>query len=284
MTELIFLDPRVERMLSKMVFRPMQNEQLWNPLLLPMEKFFLICGQKGCGMFRAVVNAIGIFDYHVIDVASDTCEDEFEALNVFKPFLLMKHIHLIYKRPRLLKRLKHGRKSHYVIGFSNASINELGEHWYWEQFKTKVGYGVPDAETRHRMMRFWFEEWKKHAAASGIGGEVNLSEEDYRWLGEECAGYCTPRDIKHFAQRIFTHVLNEYPEKTVIINRKFLIEERFLLEPFGIPESYCITARDTQHEQSKFTPEMVNALTQQQVDEMKNASKRRRTETAFDIQ
>lgn len=286
MTEPIFLDPRAERVLEKMVFLPLKTFELWDPLLLPTEKFFLFCGQKGCGMFKAIWKTIGeVFDFHLIDIESDTCEQEFEAIAEFKPFLFIKHIHMIARRPKLLKRFKYtaSEKCHFIIAFSNASMPELGEHWYWDQFKTKVGYGIPDAEMRCKLMRFWFESWKVHAEKNKIGS-VELTEDDYRWLGEECAAYCTPRDIKTFARRIFTYCIDQYPEKSIVITKQLLIDNRFVYEPFGIPEAYCITERNAQQEQSKFTPDMVNALTLKQVEALQNATKRRRTETSMEIQ
>lgn len=69
-----------------------------------------------------------------------------------------------------------------------------------------------------------------------------------------------------------------------MITKQLLIDNRFVYEPFGIPEAYCITERNAQQEQSKFTPDMVNALTLKQVEALQNATKRRRTETSMEIQ
>lgn len=271
-----WLDPKIHRFVDRHIIRAGKQPQLWHPDLLPINRLFYFYGQPSSGLEEATVQYLQSLkiEFAEITVSRDAKVLEQELSRQFNPpmpILVLRNGHMLkYHRDLFLKTLylKDLTSYLFIIVLGNEIPDE--EHPFYEQFDKLMVSGLPTRDFCEELIRFYFKSWSQHWKHSS----VNLGDEDYRFLAISC-DFCTPGDIEKFVQRVFTHVVDRYPEDNVDVNLSLCQE---FMHPLNHQTGvYCITDREARKAQAKYDPDTIGS-TEAPTEIEKPERKRSRTE------
>ncbi len=254
MTKPIFVDSKLRHTFERLVSRPAAHPEIWGDQ--PVNRLFLLSGQKGTGMDEALVQLT--IDYNVPFVSITVTKDGKEMTDNFKelsdparpfiPLLIIRKGHLLRYHTGIFLttfNLKKVPNIGFIFVISEVPPNDE-ESPFWEQFKVRLTMGLPKKSDYKGLLEYYFNRWAM--SKSPAVGPFDL---DYDELAI-CCDYATPSDVKNFVRRVISHVIDEYPESKVIINMDLL--KGFMFASLGVKELLCITNKDGHALQLKFDP------------------------------
>jgi len=268
-----FVPEEVSKIFEHRIVRAIKEPNLFDKVIAPETKLFLLFGQPGSGMNRALYELTQKhnIEFEEIYITRDTEMVKTNVANLLRakghpPLLIIREAHFIpWHRDGSLQDILCDLSSidiRFIVAISEDPPND-DKHPFWSQFKVRICMPLPPNSFKQELFRFYLEGWTKLSGKS--------IDADIGWLTNQTT-YCTPKDIKTWCHHLFDTIRDEKVE----ITQDYLsnTDNLLMFTPFGSRDVLCINAHDGSEIQALYDPSCVGSLINQTQSEVSKRSRR----------